>query len=818
MPEVRCCTHSDNQVGGSPDCGTPEMRGDAPPKLHEWLADTNHDRVLLIRVNHGTAGFFAQVLFVINQLIFAERHGLIPYVDFGECTVNGRDHFASGQANPYHDPAHGANWWESYFEPLSRVRASQLASPNARALPSQHMWMLHTVEPESVYTYPYGKYSNLRGAPYDNSTIAWYDCNRQRAAGVLSRWVRVLPHVEALVDAFWSRVPAGPVLGLHVRGTDKQASIGGDIVPPATYLPHIERYLGQHPAASIFLASDSPGFVAELRQRYGERLFVREVLRSQQNSFLDATQTDNYRKGEDVLLDALLLARCSFLIKSSSAVAEFAIYFSYPRLRDSIIDLQHGPAVEEEEEEEAESASAARAAAALQTMRAGRGESRAGFRAGLKLARMGKSCAQRPRPITILQYHADGSEVGDSLWRSACGADVFGAVLGLQTDIAFDCGVHISLVGAVPADPSRPHLKLPNTTTAELLERADAVLIGGGHGDMARAHAKRGGPILSHEPWPYTRFTPDPRSKRPGQKWIWCSKENGVTYPQLDMVGSLKLRRSYGIDVTMSYRAEPYNANWRRPNLSPHLHLPTTFLSSIYLGEFAQTLRPRIVPKWGERIRRIAVVQAQCQGADSLWGNEHFELRRRGISELVRSFPTDSMGVCEHNAEQRFPWPWGANGGRPAGFHWNKMDNIYGYAFVLAAESVRLSDWVTEKVYQALAVGSVPVYIGAPNMLDYLPCRHCAIDASHFKSTAALATYLRALLHNRTAYEEYLAWAHTPYDPSDFPRFEEHIRGKSFDTTMCRLCELLRPGQCQCSRWGCNIRQQELAVTFGKHA
>eukprot|EP00966_Prymnesium_polylepis_P070495 1638035-Prymnesium_polylepis.1 len=91
------------------------------------------------------------------------------------------------------------------------------------------------------------------------------------------------------------------------------------------------------------------------------------------------------------------------------------------------------------------------------------------------------------------------------------------------------------------------------------------------------------------------------------------------------------------------------------------------------------------------------------------------------------------------------------------------MDNVRGYMFTLAAESVQAADWVTEKVYQALAVGSVPVYLGAPNVAHFLPCRNCIVNAADFASPAALGAHLRYLMDNATAYDALLAWTHEPY-------------------------------------------------------
>ena len=52
------------------------------------------------------------------------------------------------------------------------------------------------------------------------------------------------------------------------------------------------------------------------------------------------TSTDGVAPlGDSVLIDALLLGRCDFLVKSKSAVSEFAIYFS-PRLHNASYDFE----------------------------------------------------------------------------------------------------------------------------------------------------------------------------------------------------------------------------------------------------------------------------------------------------------------------------------------------------------------------------------------------------------------------------------------------------------------------------------------------
>ena len=78
-----------------------------------------------------------------------------------------------------------------------------------------------------------------------------------------------------------------------------------------------------------------------MKHTYGEdRLVAYEALRSERNAFADADVADNYKKGEDALVDALLLSCANFLIKPASALSEFAVYFN-PDLHNHTLELQY---------------------------------------------------------------------------------------------------------------------------------------------------------------------------------------------------------------------------------------------------------------------------------------------------------------------------------------------------------------------------------------------------------------------------------------------------------------------------------------------
>ena len=129
--------------------------------------------------------------------------------------------------------------------------------------------------------------------------------------------------------------------------------------------------MAAHADALLFLATDDPGYLRRVRARYGAsgRLVTAAPpptllgfrhrpasVRKRSGGAGDdggvvAGEGDGgsmagthgtsgaYEKGEAALVDALLLSRCDFLLKTTSAVAEFALWVN-PPLQHRHLDLQ----------------------------------------------------------------------------------------------------------------------------------------------------------------------------------------------------------------------------------------------------------------------------------------------------------------------------------------------------------------------------------------------------------------------------------------------------------------------------------------------
>jgi len=144
-------------------------------------------------------------------------------------------------------------------------------------------------------------------------------------------------------------------------------------------------------------------------------------------------------------------------------------------------------------------------------------------------------------------------------------------------------------------------------------------------------------------------------------------------------------------------------------------------------------------------------------------------------AELSRHIEIDSYG--RHNPTRSIEGP---DLGRQT-----KIETIARYRFCLALENSISPDYVTEKIFDPLMAGTIPVYLGAPDVDEFMPA-DSYINASAFSSPAELASYLRHLIETPDAYEAYFAWRANPLPERLANRLRE------LDTSPeCRLVALV---------------------------
>ncbi len=84
----------------------------------------------------------------------------------------------------------------------------------------------------------------------------------------------------------------------------------------------------------------------------------------------------------------------------------------------------------------------------------------------------------------------------------------------------------------------------------------------------------------------------------------------------------------------------------------------------------------------------------------------------------------------------------------------DKFEALKNYKFSVCYENMKdVQGYVTEKIFDCFAVGTIPIYWGASNITDYIP-KTCFIDRRDFASFEEVLSYIRSM--DAQTYETYL--------------------------------------------------------------
>jgi hypothetical protein len=189
------------------------------------------------------------------------------------------------------------------------------------------------------------------------------------------------------------------------------------------------------------------------------------------------------------------------------------------------------------------------------------------------------------------------------------------------------------------------------------------------------------------------------------------------------------------------------------------------------VANLARALSTRPAPKTRDKLASLFI----SSGLNRSGRMEYAE-------ELMRYMDVHSYGKVLRNRQIM-----GRDRNRPT-----KLDIIAGYKFDLAFENARGEDYVTEKFFDPLVAGSVPVYLGAPNVEEFAPGDRCFINTADFRGPRDLAEYMMHLDHDDAAYAAHFAWKEQPFRPS----FRALLAGQEVPpfARLCRAVQSRREG------------------------
>ena len=173
----------------------------------------------------------------------------------------------------------------------------------------------------------------------------------------------------------------------------------------------------------------------------------------------------------------------------------------------------------------------------------------------------------------------------------------------------------------------------------------------------------------------------------------------------------------------------------------------------------------------------VAAFVSNCKAAGA-------DKRAAYLQELMKYIPVHSYGGCAKNRDEpEMPHDpeWPAIAQKRA----RKVNVLSNYKFYFAFENSVVDDYVSEKIFEGLFAGTVPIYKGAPRVGEFMPSTDSYIDASNLKPLE-LANLLKNITSDTDRYNSYFAYKSRPLSES----FKQvALNSYTHPNTACRLCD-----------------------------
>jgi hypothetical protein len=251
-------------------------------------------------------GFFAAFFAVLAHLNWCDKHGFTPTIFWDERSA-------------YYDAARGPNAWEYYFEPVSSLRYDAAHDTLITSLCAPDFTTIkHFCKHDEEY--------------------------RLFVHGIIKKHIRLKPAVQEIIDSFYYEhsMDCIPTIGVHLRGTDKKTEIA--IPHPLELIMVANKVAQTFKECQFFVATDEESLLDLARTHLHGPVISYPAQRSASGIpvHLDKKQANRSQLGSDVLVECILLSRCTALVHSHSNVSYTATFFN-PFIDDYFVEASPKP-------------------------------------------------------------------------------------------------------------------------------------------------------------------------------------------------------------------------------------------------------------------------------------------------------------------------------------------------------------------------------------------------------------------------------------------------------------------------------------------
>ena len=264
----------------------------------------------IITIPDFGSGFFSNYFSVLSMIIIADQQKLEPWVDLR------RTAFVEGY-NPYLDkdpPENSENPWDWWFEQIKLN------------------------DNDKLFPIPYDI------TKFNQTEKLWNRADLPYARNISEKYIKIKQHILDRVNIiFEEEFKNKIVLGVMARGTEMNKihpEYGDQTI--ATWLNKTSKILKKNKNIDrIFVVTEDKNYLDRFNEEFDNVFYLKDVFRRTTESLEYTikyplwpclnTERINHCKllGEEMLIQALLLSKCEYLIVKQSGVSSAAIFFSH---------------------------------------------------------------------------------------------------------------------------------------------------------------------------------------------------------------------------------------------------------------------------------------------------------------------------------------------------------------------------------------------------------------------------------------------------------------------------------------------------------
>lgn len=268
------------------------------------FGEENQGKMIYIAKTMGCDGFFAELRFLLNELYFADKLGLIPVLTMSNKSSYAEKEPINGTTNPF----------EYYFLQPTEVT---LESAKKSFAVVEHNWIQRDF---------------IKANLGFKSGYAPTDEYFEVISNLMKKHLRFNEDTKVKVcDTAKTLLGDGKVLGIHIRGADFKRHYNNhpNMVTIEEYAKSVEETLKENNFDKIFLATDDSEAIEVFTAKFGDKLvYYKNVIRTDGDQTVMKSEVDrplhHYNLGIEVIRDSYTLSLCSGLIAGLSNVSIFS--------------------------------------------------------------------------------------------------------------------------------------------------------------------------------------------------------------------------------------------------------------------------------------------------------------------------------------------------------------------------------------------------------------------------------------------------------------------------------------------------------------